>query len=155
MKVKVVNNREEKEKYGSKILPIERRRRNFSPMSWKSRREREILLKNLDNREEKGNFQIKISRNERGKRNFSTNSWKSRGERDMKISFSRAREKNLNHFSSRISRDRDSCQCLFYWLADFWICHRLQCCTTGCSPHQLDQKDDNIKVDFWISLLWL
>ena len=30
----------------------------------------------------------------------------------MKISFSRAREKNLNHFSSRISRDRDSCQCL-------------------------------------------
>ena len=30
----------------------------------------------------------------------------------MKNSFSRAREKNLNHFSSRISRDRDSCQCL-------------------------------------------
>ena len=30
----------------------------------------------------------------------------------MKISFSRAREKNLSHFSSRISRDRDSCQCL-------------------------------------------
>ena len=32
----------------------------------------------------------------------------------MKISFSRAREKNLNHFSSRISRDRDSCQCLVF-----------------------------------------
>ena len=31
----------------------------------------------------------------------------------MKISFSRAREKNLSHFSSRISRDRDSCQCLY------------------------------------------
>ena len=30
----------------------------------------------------------------------------------MKISFSRAREKNLSHFSSRISRDRDSRQCL-------------------------------------------
>ena len=30
----------------------------------------------------------------------------------MKISFSRAREKNLSNFSSRISRDRDSCQCL-------------------------------------------
>ena len=30
----------------------------------------------------------------------------------MEISFSQAREKNLGHFSSRISRDRDSCQCL-------------------------------------------
>ena len=30
----------------------------------------------------------------------------------MKISFSQAREKNLNHFTLRISRDRDSCQCL-------------------------------------------
>ena len=36
----------------------------------------------------------------------------------MKISFSRAREKNLSHFSSRISRDRDSCQCL----AQNWNC---------------------------------
>ena len=35
----------------------------------------------------------------------------------MKISFSRAREKNLSHFSSRISRDRDSCQCLLAPLA--------------------------------------
>ena len=41
----------------------------------------------------------------------------------MKISFSRAREKNLNHFSSRISRDRDSCQCLgvaWTWVTFFW-----------------------------------
>ena len=30
----------------------------------------------------------------------------------MKIGFSRSREKNLSHFSSRIYRDRDSCQCL-------------------------------------------
>ena len=32
----------------------------------------------------------------------------SRGERDMKFSFSRVREKDPNHFSSRLSRDRDS-----------------------------------------------
>ena len=30
----------------------------------------------------------------------------------MKTQFSSSREKNMNHFSSRISRDRDSCQCL-------------------------------------------
>ena len=44
--------------------------------------------------------------------NFSPISWKSRGERNMKISFSQLREKNLSYFSSRISRDRDSCKCL-------------------------------------------
>ena len=75
---------EEKEKLISKILKIERRKRIF------------FLV-------------LKI---ERRKRNFSSDSWKSRVERDIKISFSRAREKNLSHFSSRISRDRDSCQCL-------------------------------------------
>ena len=54
----------------------------------------------------------KILKIERRKRNFSSISWKSRGERDMKISFCDPREKNFSHFSSRISRDRDSCQCL-------------------------------------------
>ena len=91
----------------------------------KSRGDREIGLNNLENREEKEKLVSKILKIERRKRNFSqvlkiesrkrncfSDSWKSRGERDMKISFSRAREKNLSHFSSRISRDRDSCQCL-------------------------------------------
>ena len=88
-----------------KILKIERRKRNWSQKSWKSRGEREIGLKqtekffsSLDNREEKEKLFFRFL--------------KSRGERDMKISFSWAREKNLNNFSSRISRDRDSCQCL-------------------------------------------
>ena len=39
----------------------------------------------------------------------------------MKISFSRAREKNLNHFSSRISRDRDSCQCLGHMVKNIYL----------------------------------
>ena len=59
---------------------------------------KEKLFSSLENREEKEKLFLRFL--------------KSRGERDMKISFSRAREKNLNHFSSRISRDRDSCQCL-------------------------------------------
>ena len=76
----------------SKILKVERRKRNGS------KKEREIIFKSWKSRGER--------------ETFPPDSWKSRGERDMKISFSRAREKNLNHFSSRISRDRDSCQCL-------------------------------------------
>ena len=88
-----------------KILKIERRRRNFLQIL-ENREEKEKLV---SNREE--NF-FQVLKIERRKRNFSSDSWKSRGEWDMEISFSQAREKNLGHFSSRISRDRDSCQCL-------------------------------------------
>ena len=73
--------------------------------SWKSRGDREIFSKILKVERRKRNGSKK-------EREIIFKSWKSRGERDMKISFSRAREKNLIHFSSRISRDRDSCQCL-------------------------------------------
>ena len=44
----------------------------------------------------------------------------------MEISFLQAREKNLGHFSSRISRDRDSCQCLYYQLVLSWYLHLSQ-----------------------------
>ena len=52
-------------------------------------------------------------------------SCKSRGERDMKFSFSRVREKNPNHFSSRLSRDRDSWQCLGRSLILWALRHRV------------------------------
>ena len=78
--------------------------------SWKSRRERESVLQNLENREEKEKFNTKILRTERRKRNDFSKSWKSRGERDMKFHFSSSRGETKNNFSSRISRDRDSCQ---------------------------------------------
>ena len=48
-----LENREEKEKLFYKILKIERRKRNCSIKSWKSRGEREVQYKNLVNREEK------------------------------------------------------------------------------------------------------
>ena len=35
-----------------------------------------------------------------------------RREREMKIQFYSSREKNMSHFFSRFSRDRDSCQWL-------------------------------------------
>ena len=91
-----LENREEEEKFFCK--------------SWKSRGEREIVLQNLENREEKEKFNTKILWTERRKRNVFSKSWKSRGERDMKIHFSSSRGKTKSNFSSRISRDRDSCQ---------------------------------------------
>ena len=109
-----LENREEKEKVFYKILKIERRKRNCSTKSWKSRGEREIVLQNLENREEKEKFNTKILRTERRKRNDFSKSWKSRGERDMKFHFSSSRGETKNNFSSRISRDRDSCQGLLY-----------------------------------------
>ena len=93
-----------------KTLKIERRMRNCSTKSWKSRGEREIVQQNLENREEKEKFNTKILWTERRKRNDFSKSWKSRGERVLKIHFSSSRGKTKSNFSSRISRDRDSCQ---------------------------------------------
>ena len=93
-----------------KILKIERRMRNCSTKSWKSRGEREIVQQNLENREEKEKLESKILWTERRKRNDFSKSWKSRGERVLKIHFSSSRGKTKSNFSSRISRDRDSCQ---------------------------------------------
>ena len=84
----------------NRVSWIESRKRLLSSQSWKSRRERELILKI---------FQI-----EKRKRFVVKKSWKSRREREMKIQFSSSREKNMSHFFSRFSRDRDSCQ----WLVD-------------------------------------
>ena len=54
---------------------------------------REIILQNLENRKKKEKLNIEIL-------------W----EHDMKIHFSSWRGKTKSNFSSRISRDRDSCQ---------------------------------------------
>ena len=98
--------------YIEKILKIEKRKILSKSIFHKSRGEREIFLQNLENREEKENFN-KRSWETRGEREFLfSKSWNSRGERDMKIHFSSLRGKTVSHFSSRISRDRDSCQCL-------------------------------------------
>ena len=90
-----------------KILKIERRQRNF--------------LQNLESREEKEKWVSKILKFKRRKRSF-FKSWKSRGEwetfpsilenREEKETWILASRENLNHFSSKISRDRDSCHCL-------------------------------------------
>ena len=108
-----LENREERESVLQNLENREEEEKLFCK-SWKSRGEREIVLQNLDNREEKEKFNTKILWTERGKRNVFSKSWKSRGERDMKIHFSSSREKTRSYFSSRISRDWDSCQGLVY-----------------------------------------
>ena len=61
-------------------------------------KQKEKLFPSLENREEKEKLFLRFLKVER----------RTRHENQLL----RATEKNLNHFSSRISRDRDSCQCL-------------------------------------------
>ena len=81
--------------------------------SLKLRGKWEIVLQILENREKKGKSQYK---NLVSWEDVFSKSWKSRGERDMKIHFSSQRGKTNSKFSSRISRDRDSCQGLIVTL---------------------------------------
>ena len=64
---------------------------------------REIILQNLENRKKKEKLNIEIL-------------W----EHDMKIHFSSWRGKTKSNFSSRISRDWDSCQGLVYAAFSHW-----------------------------------
>ena len=102
-----------------KILKIESRKRIFPSKSHKSRGKREIFFSifKIESRKRNCSFKSLKSRGER--ENVLKNPEKSRLEseffsqtfqRDLKIHFSNSREKFVGHFSSRISRDRDSCQ---------------------------------------------
>ena len=99
-----------KKKTFFKVLKINRRKRNWSPNLKNQEQKEKLVTKILEIERRKRNFS-QVLKIKRRRRNFYSNSWKLRGERDVKIHFLRSREKNRGHFSSMISRDRDSCQC--------------------------------------------